>query len=251
MSKAVSITRRSGGGYTLNLTDQNGYSTVSYPSEIHYHGTADGIILFSDGLNMSSFYPPDAWTIQSVTGFATNAAVADALDAIGAGAEVIEEKNSAAILAKLADIETSVQASANTVSAVETIINDTNKANGEVTRAVISWGGSGYKTGSIHAVLNSASSEDTVTMKVYGSNNSLADNLSDNYWVDMSVDILGAATVEANDETVQDLYLVDLPTIINKLMVKITYADSGSGSSGSGSGDGANNSAVVIIQKSM
>ena len=78
MSYTISVTKRTNGGYTVV---QNG--TSSYPSELTYHGTEDGIMVFSHGLTSLRFYRPEEWTVQSVTGFTTVAQVADALDAMG------------------------------------------------------------------------------------------------------------------------------------------------------------------------
>ncbi len=78
MPYTISLSKRTNGGYTVV---QNG--TSSYPSELTYHGTSDGIMVFSHGLTSLRFYRPEEWTVQSVTGYTTVAQVADALDAIG------------------------------------------------------------------------------------------------------------------------------------------------------------------------
>lgn len=83
MSYSISITKRTNGGYTV-VADTN----TSYLSEAIYHGTTDGIILFSRGLNLIRFYRPTEWTIDGVTGFTTVPQVADALDAIGVGSDI-------------------------------------------------------------------------------------------------------------------------------------------------------------------
>ena len=54
MSYSISITKRTNGGYTV-VADSN----TSYPSEAIYHGTSDGVILFSRGLNLLRFYRPE------------------------------------------------------------------------------------------------------------------------------------------------------------------------------------------------
>jgi hypothetical protein len=81
MSYSISITKRTNGGYTVVTEDH-----TSYPSHVIYHGTEDGVILFSRGLTLLRFYRPAEWTIQSATNFTTVAQVTDALDALGISA---------------------------------------------------------------------------------------------------------------------------------------------------------------------
>jgi len=78
MAYTCNISRRSNGGYTV-IWD----GASSYPSEISYHGTETGVILFAKGFHMTRFYRPSEWTIQTVTGYTTVVQVADALDALG------------------------------------------------------------------------------------------------------------------------------------------------------------------------
>lgn len=83
MNYTISITKRTNGGYTV-VADSN----TSYPSEVIYHGTDTGVILFSRGLNLIRFYRPEEWTVNGVTGYTTVQQVADALDAIGVGSDI-------------------------------------------------------------------------------------------------------------------------------------------------------------------
>jgi hypothetical protein len=78
MSYSISITKRINGGYTVAT---GGYTF--YPSEVSYHGTDEGVILFMQGMRQLRFYHPAEWTIQTVTGFTTVVQVCDALDALG------------------------------------------------------------------------------------------------------------------------------------------------------------------------
>lgn len=78
MAYTIDITKRTNGGYTIVTEDY-----TCYPSEVSYHGTSDGIILFGQGLRLLRFYRPSEWTIQTVTGYTTVVQVADALDALG------------------------------------------------------------------------------------------------------------------------------------------------------------------------
>lgn len=77
MAYSINLTKRTNGGYTV-ITEDATY----YPSDIIYHGTATGVILYSRGLT-TNLYKPAEWTIQTVTGFTTVIQVCDALDALG------------------------------------------------------------------------------------------------------------------------------------------------------------------------
>jgi hypothetical protein len=79
MNYSISLTKRTNGGYTVVYD-----GVTSYPSHIQYHGTEDGIILFSRGLTLLRFYRPAEWTVNGATGFTTVEQVAEALDAVGA-----------------------------------------------------------------------------------------------------------------------------------------------------------------------
>jgi hypothetical protein len=128
------------------------------------------------------------------------------------------------------------------VSSIETAVNDSNKANATVTRAVVHWGDYGFKTGSIHVKLVAGTADDTVTLTLWASNNTAATGSADTNWVDVSSDILKAASVTANNATTEELYIIDLPTVVDRFMIKVVYAYTG--------GVSAANSAVVKIMKS-
>ncbi|MCK9592696.1 MAG: hypothetical protein M0Q91_11895 [Methanoregula sp.] len=78
MAYSIALTKRTNGGYTVVA---NG--VTSYPSEVIYHGTEDGVILYARGLNLLRFYRPTEWTIQTVATYTTVVQVCDALDALG------------------------------------------------------------------------------------------------------------------------------------------------------------------------
>lgn len=77
MAYSISLTKRTNGGYTI-VTE----SATFYPSDILYHGTTVGVVLYSRGV-VTNLYKPTEWTIQTVTGYTTVAQVCDALDALG------------------------------------------------------------------------------------------------------------------------------------------------------------------------
>lgn len=107
MSYSISITKRANGGYTV-VTE--GYTC--YPSEVSYHGTDEGVILFMQGMRQLRFYHPAEWTIQTVTGFTTVLQVCNALDALGVlPADALDDIKVliSAIAASIADIQTAVE----------------------------------------------------------------------------------------------------------------------------------------------
>lgn len=81
MAYTCNITRRSNGGYTV-IWD----GASSYPSEISYHGTETGVILFAKGFHMTRFYRPSEWTIDATGSYTTVTQVCDALDTMGVDA---------------------------------------------------------------------------------------------------------------------------------------------------------------------
>ena len=106
MSYSISITKRTNGGYTV-VADSN----TSYPSEAIYHGTSDGVILFSRGLNLLRFYRPEEWTVNGVTGYTTVEQVADALDAIGVGSDITTTSGAVDVNLKSVTLPTAASAS--------------------------------------------------------------------------------------------------------------------------------------------
>lgn len=121
------------------------------------------------------------------------------------------------------------------------VINEQNQVNGAITRKVIEWGKKNHYTGSIHIKLTAGSTTDTIAMKVFGSNNPDADASADTNWVDLSATILGTASVTANNTTVQSIYIIQIPLVINRLMVKVTYTKTGGGT--------ASNAVLIYVQK--
>lgn len=110
MSYSISITKRTNGGYTV-VADE----VTSYPSQITYHGTEDGVIIQSPCLHLIRFYRPDEWTIQSATGYSTVTEVADALDALG----VLPEDTLEDIEALLTTIDTDTGAMATSLAVID------------------------------------------------------------------------------------------------------------------------------------
>jgi acylphosphatase len=78
MAYEISLTKRTNGGYTVVADGETWYS-----SELKYHGTDGGVILYDGRLNLQRYYLPDEWTIQTVSGYTTVVDVCDALDALG------------------------------------------------------------------------------------------------------------------------------------------------------------------------
>ena len=74
---SINLTKRENGGFTV-VTE----SATYYPSDVVYHGTSVGVVLYSRGVT-TNLYKPAEWTIQTVTGFTTVIQVCDALDALG------------------------------------------------------------------------------------------------------------------------------------------------------------------------
>lgn len=110
MSYSISITKRTNGGYTV-VADE----VTSYPSQITYHGTEDGVIIQSPCLHLIRFYRPDEWTIQSATGYSTVTEVADALDALG----VLPEDTLEDIESLLTTIDTDTGAMATSLAVLD------------------------------------------------------------------------------------------------------------------------------------
>jgi len=99
-----------------------------------------------------------------------------------------------------------------------------------------------YKNLSVHAKLYAATADDSVTMTIWGTNNADADDTADTNWVDLSTDIIGAASLEAVNETEEEMYFIDTSFALLKLMIRIEYGLSSSGIT-------ENNSADVYIVK--
>ncbi len=67
-----------------------------------------------------------------------------------------------------------------------------------------------------------AGANNKVFLKVYGSNNPAADDQSDDWWEDLSTDILGASDINATaGTTTTGIFFVDTPTVMLKYMTKI------------------------------
>jgi len=94
----------------------------------------------------------------------------------------------------------------------------------------------GYRFASIHAKLT-AGAGDTNTMTVWASNNPDADDSADTDWVDISTDVIGAASLAAANSTEEAIYFIDISTIPMKLMIKIVTT-------------GSANAADVYVKKS-
>ena len=107
MAYTIALTKRTNGGYTV-VSD----GVTSYPSELTYHGTEDGVILFSRGLNLIRFYRPTEWTIQTVATYTTVTEICDALDALGVlPADTLEDIEAllTTIDADTGDIKTAIE----------------------------------------------------------------------------------------------------------------------------------------------
>lgn len=81
---AIEITRRTNGGYTIEV----GTNDPIYVSQLGYYSSPDGVRLLLPGRATDAAvhpysWPAADWTIQGATGYTTLAQVADALDGIG------------------------------------------------------------------------------------------------------------------------------------------------------------------------
>jgi hypothetical protein len=126
----------------------------------------------------------------------------------------------------------------NTLS--ETILSQVDKSNGTISRIIIPF--DGYKYMSTHVKITSGSANDTVTMTLWGTNNEGATNLSDTDWVDITEDEWLVASKVINNTTFEHIYIIDLPLVMNRLMIKFVYAYTG--------GIAASNSTEVYVKKS-
>jgi hypothetical protein len=111
---AIEITKRTSGGYTIEIED---FDPV-YVSSLGYTSNDNGIRIIVAGksgqANSYGFAPAD-WTIQGVTGFETNLQVADALDGLGVvSTKKLEEIK--VILAKIEDFADDIE---DHISAIE------------------------------------------------------------------------------------------------------------------------------------
>jgi len=79
----------------------------------------------------------------------------------------------------------------------------------------------GYRFLSIHAKLVTGDVNNVAYMKLYATNNVLADTTDDTDWVDVSTSVLGAAQISATNTTTEGIYFVDTSTIALKFMIKI------------------------------
>ena len=85
----------------------------------------------------------------------------------------------------------------------------------------------GYKHLSMHIKLATTNAGDTITLTVFATNNSDADDSADTDWVDVSTTILGAANKSANNSTTEEIYFVDTALIPLKFMVKTVTVSGG------------------------
>lgn len=84
-----------------------------------------------------------------------------------------------------------------------------------------------YNYMSIHARLTVGDANNRAHMKIYGTNDADADTTDDTYWVDLSTDVLGAATFFADGVAAagatasEDIFPINEPVPLLKYMIKI------------------------------
>jgi len=81
----------------------------------------------------------------------------------------------------------------------------------------------GFNLLTIHTRLGTTNANNAAYVKIYGTLDADADDTDDLYWVDMSTDVFGAATLSCTGATgtQEGLYFVDTPTPMLKYMIKI------------------------------
>jgi len=125
-------------------------------------------------------------------------------------------------------------------SDIEKLVDTNDQGNGVINRVVIPFDGFKYIT--THVRISENSANDTVTMTLWGTNDERADNLSDTYWVDITEDEWLTSSVVVNNSTYEHIFIIDLPLVMDSLMIKLEYAYSG--------GIAADNSVEIFIKKS-
>ena len=85
-----------------------------------------------------------------------------------------------------------------------------------------------YKNLSFHFKLSNSNAGDTITMTMFATNNSDADDSADTDWVDVTTTILGTATKSVNNGTLEEIHFVDSSLIPLKYMVKTVTVSGGS-----------------------
>jgi len=111
MAKSIVLTKRPSGGFTFAIDG----GTPEYVSKLEYI-TLGGFIKIMGpvGVLNQYNYSPSEWTIDGVTGFATNVAVADALEALGLGNFIGVLDTDSLISAKVIKLTGSLTRPANT-----------------------------------------------------------------------------------------------------------------------------------------
>jgi len=79
----------------------------------------------------------------------------------------------------------------------------------------------GFNHMTIHARLSTDDVNNVAYCKIYGTLDADADDTDDTYWVDLSTDIFGGATLSATNDTTEGLYFVDTSRPMLKYMIKI------------------------------
>jgi hypothetical protein len=125
-------------------------------------------------------------------------------------------------------------------SDIEKLVDTNDQGNGVINRVVIPFDGFKYIT--THVRISANSANDTVTMTLWGTNDERADNLSDTYWVDITEDEWLTSSVVVNNSTYEHIFIIDLPLVMDSLMIKLEYAYSG--------GIAADNSVEIFVKKS-
>lgn len=103
----------------------------------------------------------------------------------------------------------------------------------------------GYNHMAIHVRISTDDATNVAYCKIYGTLDADADDTDDTYWVDLSTDIFGGATLSATNDTTEGLYFVDTSRPMLKYMIKIVAEVIGGGGAAA-----AGNDFTVYIKKS-
>jgi len=99
-----------------------------------------------------------------------------------------------------------------------------------------------YTNMGLYIKLFADTADDQVVLTVWATNDADADDSADDGWADVSQDVLGAASMDCSNETLEEFHWIDTDMPCLKYMIKLVYGQSSSGIT-------ENNSADVIIFK--
>lgn len=111
----------------------------------------------------------------------------------------------------------------------ETLVSEVDQATATTNRYIFDVSDSGYRFWSLHYKVFADTADDDTTITLWGTNNDAADDTADTDWIDITNDLIGAATLNVVNTTVEDFILYDVPCPFTRVMVKIVYTYTGGG----------------------